>query len=532
MLVDARLLCDKHPATYMLAQPSYLHVAHARDLTGRDRLLFRALECIPGLLSWGTIILIVSLSIWAPVYAAFFVIAFDLYWLLKTFYLSMHQRHNWKRLKHNMQVDWRTMVQSLKYEHVHHLIILPFYKESEETVDNALQALARADYDSARMLVVLAAEERAGSEAKEIGERMKTKYAAEFGAVLVTVHPDGVQGEIRGKGPNITYAAKEARDKLIRTRKLPYEDILVSAFDIDTVVEPAYFLCLTWHFLTTEDPHKASYQPVPLYNNNIWDVPAISRVAAFSSTLWQMIQQERAEKLTSFSSHAVSFKALEEVGFWQKNMISDDSRIFWNLYLANDGDYRTIPISYPVSMDATFAPSTWQTLINIYKQQFRWLWGVENLPYMMYGFIKNKSIPLKKRLYHTLIQLEGWWSLSTHPLIILLLGWLPLLLGGEAFRDTVLSYNLPYITRNLMLVAMAGLVLAAVIAFSFMPRIPANYKARKRRYVVATLQWLFVPFTIIVFGAIPGLHTQTRLMLGAYVGEFWVTPKHRKDTTS
>jgi hypothetical protein len=512
------------------AKSPYFHVAHARDLQGKDYVLYRALEILPGFISWGTIILIVLLSWKAPIVAAFFIITFDLYWLLKTFYLSMHQRHSWKRLRHNMSVDWRERVATLKYEHLRHMVILPFYTESEETVRAACDALATSDYDHKKFIVVLACEERAGPEAKRIAEKMQEEYGTIFGTTLVTVHPKDVPGEIRGKGPNITYAGEQARDLVIRPQKIPFEDVIVSAFDIDTVVEPQYFLCLAWHFLTTEDPQHTSFQPVPLYNNNIWDVPAISRVAAFSSTLWQMIQQERPEKLTTFSSHAIPFKALNEVGFWQKNMISDDSRIFWNLYIAHNGNYKTVAMSYPVSMDATFAPGTFRTFINIYKQQFRWLWGVENLPYMMFCFIKNKAIPLRQRIYHTLVQIEGWWSLATHPLMIFLLGWLPIVLGGSAFRDTVLSYNLPYITRNLMIVAMLGLILAAVIAFTLMPPLPKNAPKRKVKLLTASLQWILVPFTITIFGAIPGLHTQARLMFGKYVGAFWVTPKHRKSS--
>ncbi len=509
------------------AHTPYFHVAHARDLTGRDRVLFRFFEALPGLISWGTITLVIVLSACAPVAAAYFIIAFDLYWLLKTIYLGLHQRYNFRRMRHNMKVDWSDRLSHLKYEHLYHLVLLPYYKESEDIVRASLDSLATAKYDTSRLIVVLASEERAGEEAKDIGVRMRTLYGDRFGGFLLTCHPDKLPGEVKGKGPNISYAIEQARVHLLATQHIPYENVLVSAFDIDTVVEPQYFACLAWHFLTTDEPHKASYQPVPVYNNNIWDAPAVSRVAAFSSTFWQMIQQERPEKLTTFSSHSVSFKALYEVGYWQKNVISDDSRIFWNLFFANDGNYRVVPIAYPVYMDANLAPSLLGTLRNIYKQHLRWMWGVENIPYMLFGFVKNKKIPVRVALHHTLVQIEGFWSLATSPIIILLLGWLPLILGGDAFRDTVLSYNLPYITRNLMIVAMLGLVLAAYIAFSFMPPLPKHFKRRRVAYVVAALQWLIVPFSIVIFGALPGLHAQTRLMFGRYMGAFWVTPKHR-----
>jgi len=506
----------------------YFHIAHAHDLKGSDRVLYRFFEMIPGFISWGTLIGTLLLAWFLPVWAAIFIIIFDLYWLLKTIHLSFHHYYNWRRMKHNIKQDWSLMLSKMKNEHLYHMVILPFYSEGEEVVDETLKALKETSYNKEKLFVILAAEERAGKDAMDLAEKMKSRYQDVFGEFLITVHPKDLPGEIVGKGPNISYAAEKARREILNTRNIPYENVITSAFDIDTVVWPQYFSCLTWYFLTVPDPQKVSFQPIPLYNNNLWQAPAISRVAAMTSTFWQMIQQERNEKLVTFSSHSIPFKALYEVGYWQKNMVSDDSRIFWNLFMARDGDYSVVPISYPVSMDANLAPTMWQTSKNIYKQHLRWMWGVESIPYILFGFVKNKKIPLRKKVQQTIIQIEGFWSLATNPIMILFLGWLPIVLGGDAFRDTVLSYNLPNITSLLMNLSLLGLVLSAVIASTLLPPIPKNYTKKKRRFVAMTLQWLLVPFSIIIFGSLPGLHAQTRLMTGNYIGKFWVTPKHRK----
>jgi hypothetical protein len=505
----------------------YFHVAHARDLKGKDRILYRFLEMIPGLLTWGTFALIILLSFFKPVWAAYFIIIFDLYWLLKTIHLSIHHHHNWKRMKHNIKLDWQSLLSNMKYEHLWHMVVLPFYKESFEVLDSTFNSLIGSRYKNKRLIIVLASEERAGADAQEVALKIKNKYEKYFGHFIITTHPKDIPGEIIGKGPNITYATEKARVEVLDKNSISYDDVIVSAFDIDTVIWPQYFSCLTWNYLTVPDPSKCSFQPVPLYNNNLWESPAISRVAAMTSSFWQMIQQERPEKLVTFSSHSIPFNSLYKVGYWQKNMISDDSRIFWNLYFANNGDYYVVPLSYPVSMDANLSPKFWTTFKNIYKQHLRWMWGVENIPYMLFGFIKNKSISWKKKIHQSYIQLEGFWSLATNPIMILVLGWLPIILGGPAFRDTVLSYNLPNITRDLMTIATMGLILSAIIASSLVPPMPKGYKKRKQRWFAMIIQWIMVPFTIIIFGSIPGIHAQTRLLFGKYIGAFWVTPKHR-----
>lgn len=505
----------------------YIHVGSAAELSGADQRLYRFFELVPGLLSWATLIGIVLMSWLIPVWAAVFIIVFDLYWLVKTVFLSLHLRVNHRRLLLHMRTDWAEKLQNREWGHLWQLIILPFYKEDEVVVRETLLALRNARWPKERMIVILASEERAGEQAATCALHMQNEFKNDFGGFLVTVHPADVFGELPGKGSNIAYAARVAVSQVVDTRGIAHENVLVSAFDVDTRVYPDYFLCLAYHFLTAEHPHRSSFQPVPVYNNNIWDAPALSRVVATSGTFWQMMQQERPERLTTFSSHSMSLRSLQEVGYWQNNIVSEDSRIFWNHLLHYDGDYRVIPLSYPISLDANIGRNFWETAVQVYKQQRRWTWGVENVPYLLFGFAKNRRIPARRKAYFIAIQLEGFWSLATNPLLIFLLGWLPLLLGGDAFNTTLLSYNLPRITRILMTLAMAGLVGSAFMSLALLPQRPLHYGWKRNAGM--TFQWLLVPFTITIFGAIPGLEAQTRLALGGkWRLNFWVTPKYRK----
>jgi hypothetical protein len=460
-----------------------------------------------------------------PIGAAIFIILFDLYWLVKTVYLSIHLRANWKRMRHHMKIDWKERVSKLKSDHVWQLVILPFYKEPFEVSDGLLSSVAGANWPKERAIVVLAREARAGESAKIVSSQLYEKYKNIFPHLLEIEHPADLPNEIPGKGSNTAWAGKKAQEYIDKLG-IPHENILASSLDIDTQVLKDYFLVLTYYFLTVEDPEHTSYQPVPLYNNNIWEAPAFSRVVANSGSFWQMMQQERPERLATFSSHSMSFKALVGVGFWQKNMVSEDSRIFWMELLNNNGNYRSIPLSYPVYMDANVGRNIWETIRNVYKQQRRWAWGAENFPYTVFGFLKNKKISLKKRLYFTMIMIEGLWSWSTNALLMFFLGWLPLTLGGEAFNNTVLAFNLPRATRLIMTFAMIGIVTSILISTSLLP--PPPPKTPRRRYVYMVFQWLLMPLILIIFGAIPALDAQTRLMLGRYMG-FWVTPKYRKE---
>lgn len=507
----------------------YIKIGFARDFkTPKDRKLFRFLEILPGALSWGTLFLMIFLSWKKPVWVAFFIIAFDIYWILKLIFLAFHQQFTYRRMKENLKIDWLRKLDELPIKNwsgIYHLIILPFYKEELKVIQSTFKALVNSKYPFDKFIVVLAAEERAGKEALETAEEIKKEFNDEFFRFLITVHPDGIEGELKGKGANETWAAKQAKE-IIDELKIPYENVIVSSFDIDTQVYPYYWARLTHAYLSCSDPLHSSFQPVPIYNNNIWDAPAISRVIAMGATFWHMVQQERPERMSTFSSHSMGFKALVEMDFWTTKNVSEDSRIYWQSLLFYDGNYHTIPLYYPLSMDANLADTFWQTTKNVFKQQTRWSWGVENVPYFTFGCIKNKAMALRKKIYHMFYHWEAFWSWATNSLMIFMLGWLPLILGGETFNRTLISYNLPRLTRSLMSAAMLGLFLSAFYTLKLLPPRPEKYKSR--RYIWMIVQWILVPIVTIIFGSIPALISQTRLMFGKYMG-FWVTEKKRKE---
>lgn len=521
---------------------NYLKISKATELSGSDRKIYRALEILPGFLSLGTLLGLIVLSYFNPIWAAYFIIAFNVYYLLLVIFLAIYLINSYFKMKENKKIDWLLKCQNLSsekdslpvsslarqgwsWEDVIHLVILPTYNESLDVIRTSFDSLINNGYPNQEMLVVLAMEERVGESAKEKAKIIEAEYKHYFKKLFISFHPDNIEGELKGKGANQAFAGKLFKREFIDKEGIDYDKILVSVFDIDTVATFNYFYCLTYKFLTVENPYRASYQPIPVYHNNVWQAPFFARVASASNTFWQMMQQIRPEKLATYSSHSMTFRALVDIDFWSTNMVSEDSRIFWHCFLHYNGDYRVEPLYFSVSMDVTCDESFWKTAKSLYKQQRRWAWGSENVPYLIFNFFKKKkTLRKRKSLRHIWIQIYGFHSWATTALIIAVIGWMPMLLGGDRFNENVMALNLPHITQTLMTIAMIGLVISAVISSLLLPKRPKNYGFFRNAKLI--LEWIFIPVSIIIFGAIPCIDAQVRLMLGRYMG-FWVTPKSR-----
>lgn len=494
----------------------------------------RFYEILPGALSWSTLLVLLVFSFQFPAVVAVFIVLFDLYWLLKTVYLFFHLRYSFVRMRRVLAKDWAAEVQTLDYEgkawargeDIHHLVVLPMYKEPLSLVRETVEALSRTRYGRERMFVVLAVEERGGDEDKATADAIARKFGGWFAGFHVARHPAGLPGEMPGKGSNETWAAKEAVKIFIDARSIPYERVMVSVFDIDTRPGPDYFGVLTFRFLTEPRPLRASYQPIPLFTNNLHRAPVFARLIGFTTSFWNFMQQSRVEQLVTFSSHSIPLSALSEVGYWHTGIVSEDSRIFFQCLAHYDGDFRTVPLHYPITMDAVEGENFPRALGNLYRQQRRWAWGIENIPFLFTEFTKRKNFPRRAKWLWGWNLLEGFYTWATSSFIIFLFGWFPLILGGTKFNTTVLSYNLPEVTGILINLSVLSIVTFGFLsAFLLSPRLTWERK-NVWRSLLYVAQWLLLPLTLLVWSGVPALEAQTRMMLGGrFRLGFWRTPK-------
>lgn len=533
-----------------------------------SRWFYRLLEIIPGALTWSILLGPIILSLVFPIAVAYFIIAFDLLWLMKSIRMSFALVLGYRRTKEAENRDWNMRLQQLSNipasleqaqaelkqapnskigrleldflkseverlqllasneniimqpKEIYHLVIMPMYNEPLEIVEPALKAILDSEFSMKKVYFVLAYEERGGADTKATAKLLEEKYADKFYKYRSIEHPDGIAGEIKGKGPNITHAARIILKDIIKSGIDP-DNVVVTTIDCDNKVHKKYLSSLTYHYAINPNRRHTSFQPLALYFNNIWDVPAPMRVLAVGNSFWVMIESVRKQRLRNFASHAQGLSALVDTDFWSLTSPVEDGHQFYRSYFTFNGDYMVEPLFVPIYQDAVLASNYHRTFIAQFKQLQRWAYGISDFPYVVKNSIKNKNIPLGDKLIQIGRLLEGHLSWSTAPLILTFAAWAPLYLNAS-FSQNVIAHQLPVIASRILTLATIGLFTTIWISFIMIPKRPSHYPKWKMIFMV--LQWVLVPITAIVFGAFAAINAQTRLMLGKYLG-FYVTEK-------
>jgi hypothetical protein len=339
---------------------------------------------------------------------------------------------------------------------------------------------------------------------------------------LSVEHPANLSNEVIGKGGNITYAGRELA-RFLNEHKIDSNNILVTTLDSDNRPHPKYFGALSYTYVVCDDPLHSSFQPIPMFLNNIWDVPAPMRVIATGNSFWMIVQALRPHILRNFSAHAQPMQALLDTDFWSVRTIVEDGHQFWRTYFRYNGKHQVLPIFIPIYQDAVLAQGYRRTLKAQFIQIRRWAWGASDISYVAYkGFFTKNKVPKTDLVLKFLRLLEGHISWSTAPLILAFSGFLPLYVNSGSNKSFI-ALQLPHITSQVQTVATVGLLVTLYLSLKSLPPKPERYRRHRSFFMI--IQWVYLPLTTIVYSCFAAIYSQTRLMFGWYLGTFDVTEK-------
>lgn len=520
---------------------------------------YRFLEIVPGAAAWATILFPIILAPFFPIAVAYFILMFNLYWFYKAVNLSRHLLMGFFHMKRNMEINWLDGCKKLSnfdglikwyeknassyfgkkefrnievlesnkakignWEDIYHLVVIALYKEDIDIVRPTLDAIRKSNYPNDKFFIVFANEVREPDSIK-FAKTLKKEYGKYFRYFEDFPHPSGIPGEVKGKGPAITFAGKRFKEYFDKNEKIRYKDLIVTNLDADHIVHSEYFSRMTFRYLLDLKKRNKTYQPVPLLFNNIWDTPAPNRIAAVGSSFWQIVEAMRPYRLRTFAAHTQGFQTLVDTDFWTVRSIVEDGHQFWRTYFRYEGDHEMVPLLIPVYQDAVLAGTRWETFKGQYLQRRRWAWGTSDFPFIVVNFMKSKKIPFFEKFIQTFRHFGGLYSWATAS-FLLAGAWVPLLFN-DSFQDTVLAHNVTTYGMFVLRLAWIGLFVNVWIYLLLLPPRPKKYGIG--RHISMILQWAIAPFVAIFLSSLPALDSQTRLMLGKRL-EFWTTPKVRK----
>ncbi|HOX40874.1 MAG TPA: glycosyltransferase family 2 protein [bacterium] len=488
----------------------------------------RIFEILPGLIAWFVLIFPVLLGVFSPKWFAIVMIFFISYWLVKTFVMSYRLVLGYRNYRRDRKTNWEKKLDSLSdWRRIYHLIIVPTYKEDISILRSSIKSVVESKFPKENIIYILATEERDKERAEEYSAMIKMEYGKKVGHFEAIMHPKDIPGEVVGKGGNITYAAKQFLPYFSKNN-IAYENVIVTSMDSDHLLDPHYLADLTYKYVTDPDPIHKSFQPLPMFFNNIWDVPMVNRLIAMGSSFWQLIVTTRPSRLRNFSSHAQSLAALIKVDFWSTKTIVEDGHQFWRTYYGMDGCHEVVPMYTPIYQDAVLADDFLSTMKEQYLQKRRWSWGVSDIPFVMEHTFKDKNIPWFDRWANALILWDAHISWSTTSLILAISSWVPFVLNNN-FSNDIVAFNFRTIYFGLLAIAWIGMIISLTISTLLAP--PDKNKGRKPIGRIL-LDWILTPIILpvsnILFSSIPALESQTRLMTKRYLEVFRVTIKSPK----
>lgn len=479
----------------------------------------RFLELIPGLASWTIILAPIWGTFFFPVAMAYFIILFDVYWMYKSFSLVVTAHIASKKIKVAEKINWLEKAEKLDhFDKVHHVLIIPNYKEKVEKLRTTIEAIANQTMPTKQIHVVLGMEERE-EDGKEKAQILINEFKDIFGSIFATYHPD-VPGEVKGKSSNESFAGKESYKKLVTTGKIDINYATISSVDADSIFNKHHFAYVSYLFLTDENRYYKFWQSATVFYNNIWKVPSPIRIISFFGSLYRTALLIQGDRLITQSTYTLSFKMLHDIGYWDVDVIPEDYRIFFKAFYALKGKVSAVPVFLQTSMDAAHSQGYMNSLKNKYHQERRWSWGVSDHPIFIKWYLTVPGVPFTRKtmlLFHVMLDHILWpvnWFIITIAANIM-----PLV--NPVFSRTALGYELPRLAGSILTFCLLAIIAMIVIEYRHRSK---EVKLSKWRQFLFPFEFVLMPIVGFFLSALPALISHTSLMFGKRL-EYKVTDK-------
>ncbi len=481
----------------------------------------RPMELATGLITW----IVLTAPIWAALLGlspaiAMATLLFDAFWVYRSAALALCSLLGYRRLKLWQKVDWWSEARKFKgHDKVHHLVVIPICGEAPELVAETLELLVAQTIPTGQLSVVLAFEERI-RESPEHARWLMSRYSGAFANLWVTFHPE-LPGEVRGKAANVSYAVRQVFTKLVRYLEKQPSQVIVTVCDADSRLHPQYLAAVTANYLRDPEGQWRMYQPAILFYANIWRLNPVLQVVNALHSVWHLAKLVTRYKLITFSTYSLSLELAHRVGYWDVDVIPEDSHMFFKAFYTVGSRVRVEPIYLPVYADAAESRGLWRTALNQYRQERRWSWGVTDVPYVLYNAVRASHAPLVRRLHMALRYLQEHVAWATHWFVLAC--WPTLLLWLDpAFAATPQGQSLPYLASLLLDLSMPFAVVLILVDMRLRPRPPHRQRLVDR--ILSVLPWGLLPLLSLFLSVLPALEAHTRALLGLRL-EYWVTEK-------
>ncbi|PIP57057.1 hypothetical protein COX04_01695, partial [Candidatus Woesebacteria bacterium CG22_combo_CG10-13_8_21_14_all_45_10] len=263
------------------------------------------------------------------------------------------------------------------------------------------------------------------------------------------------------------------------------------------------------------------WQAAILLYNNIWEIPAVTRVPNTMGSVWSLSQLPRKDRLINAQNYSLSFKLLDEAGYWDADKIPEDWGIFFKAFFAKKGGVEVEPIYLPIYADAAQSSGFWKTIKNQFEQYKRWAYGVSDDPWIIKNYLTIEGVPFWDKTTRVMWALWAHFSWPIHWFLITIGITLPSLLN-PAFARTTLGFTVPKLSSFILSVCLVALLVTFFIDAVYKPK--RQGKHSRFFTLLSPLEFILMPISGFLLSALPGLNAHTRLMLGKYL-EYKVTEK-------